>query len=249
MTEIPPPNAPAGWYRDPDQPETQRYWDGEQWTDQRAPLAERSSSGWVKPDGGLTDTGRFALGLILAGAGAIVAIVGVFLPVADTESSLHIANNSLIQHWEGVVILIVAMAAFIAAAFQVARPLTFLAGGALVVLAVVAGTDLPIEYRNQFSERVAGDASPGAGIWTVGVGGALLLIAALFADWRTLFARTSAGSASSQESEEQIPSEDWEQMSRFERIMRGKRPAAEYAATDAGDGEREERESSRADVE
>jgi hypothetical protein len=246
LTDIPAPDAPAGWYRDPDQPETQRYWDGEQWTDQRAPLADRSSSSWVKSDGGLTEGGRFALGLILAGVGAIVAIVGVFLPYADTESNLHIADNSLIQHWEGIVIIILAVAAFIAAAVQVTRPLTFLAGAALVVIAVIAGTDLPIEYRNRFSEQVAGDASPGAGIWTVGVGGALLMIAALFTDWRTLFARASAGDGANQESAEQTPPEDWEQLSRFQQIMRGKSPPAEYAASETAD---EEREPDREDVE
>ncbi len=37
MTET--PNTPAGWYPDPDQAQTQRYWDGSEWTDQRAPLA------------------------------------------------------------------------------------------------------------------------------------------------------------------------------------------------------------------
>lgn len=30
---------PAGWYPDPTQPDTQRYWDGDAWTEQRAPLS------------------------------------------------------------------------------------------------------------------------------------------------------------------------------------------------------------------
>jgi hypothetical protein len=29
---------PAGWYADPEQPQTQRYWTGSEWTDQRAPM-------------------------------------------------------------------------------------------------------------------------------------------------------------------------------------------------------------------
>jgi resuscitation-promoting factor RpfB len=33
------PASPAGWYPDPEQPGTQRYWDGNAWTDQRAPAA------------------------------------------------------------------------------------------------------------------------------------------------------------------------------------------------------------------
>ena len=31
-------SAPAGWYPDPDDPTSQRYFDGTQWTDQRMPL-------------------------------------------------------------------------------------------------------------------------------------------------------------------------------------------------------------------
>lgn len=30
--------APAGWYGDPQSPDQQRYWDGQQWTDQRQPV-------------------------------------------------------------------------------------------------------------------------------------------------------------------------------------------------------------------
>ncbi len=39
MSELPPP----GWYLDPEQVQTQRYWDGEAWTDQRAPAALATS--------------------------------------------------------------------------------------------------------------------------------------------------------------------------------------------------------------
>jgi len=35
---------PAGWYPDPDQVETQRYWTGSEWTDQRAPLPPKKES-------------------------------------------------------------------------------------------------------------------------------------------------------------------------------------------------------------
>ena len=35
---------PAGWYADPDNPDhSQRYWDGVQWTEQRAPYAQPPS--------------------------------------------------------------------------------------------------------------------------------------------------------------------------------------------------------------
>jgi hypothetical protein len=32
-------STPPGWYSDPHDPATQRYWDGVQWTEDRAPLA------------------------------------------------------------------------------------------------------------------------------------------------------------------------------------------------------------------
>ena len=34
----------AGWYPDPEQPGQQRYWDGQQWTEHRAPLEGGGSS-------------------------------------------------------------------------------------------------------------------------------------------------------------------------------------------------------------
>lgn len=135
----------------------------------------------------------------------------MFLPLADTESSLHIAKNSLIQHWEGPVVICVALAGLLAALHPKTRPLAFLAGGALVVLAVVAGTNLPIEYRNELSRAVAGDASPGAGIWTVGAGGAILALSALFGDWGAL---TS--------SRDQAEGSGRGRMARFEEIMSGR---------------------------
>jgi len=39
MTNTPPPGPPAGWYPHPDMAATQRYWDGQDWTDHIAPAA------------------------------------------------------------------------------------------------------------------------------------------------------------------------------------------------------------------
>jgi len=163
------PPAPPGWYPDPEQPQTQRYWDGDDWTDQRAPLTEDASSALEMPPR-----------LLVAGLGGLIAVIGVFLPWADTEGGLPLAGNSLIQHTEGVLVVVFALAGVVTALQSQPgwRIYTFIAGALLIGLAVLAGTNMPIEYRNQLSEVAAGQATPGAGIWTVGVGGALVALSA-----------------------------------------------------------------------
>ncbi len=55
-------NPPPGWYPDPEQVHTQRFWDGAQWTDQRAPLEKDEGSGpAVKPQ-----TVRRIVGVVVA---------------------------------------------------------------------------------------------------------------------------------------------------------------------------------------
>ena len=40
MTKTPAP----GWYPDPETPATQRFWDGQRWTDNRAPLERKDET-------------------------------------------------------------------------------------------------------------------------------------------------------------------------------------------------------------
>lgn len=181
------PKGAPGWYPDSEQPNTQRYWDGGQWTDQRAPLIERSqASPSVVPR------------IVIAGLGAAIAVLAVFLPVAEASieavagEKLHISANSLIQHPggpltqhpEGIVVIIVALSAFLAA-FQpqpVWRAFTFVAGGVLIGLAVDGGLHPPLQaYCSFFGEveRCPGlDVNPAAGIWTLGTGGVLIALSA-----------------------------------------------------------------------
>lgn len=43
MTDMKAWTTPAGWYRDPERPDQQRYWDGQQWTQQVAPVVQQSA--------------------------------------------------------------------------------------------------------------------------------------------------------------------------------------------------------------
>lgn len=79
MTEGP----TAGWYDDPDHPETKRYWDGAAWTNQRA-ARDRSGGASV---GTLTIARGVALGI-----GMVVGVVWVIHSItsADDDSDCAI---------------------------------------------------------------------------------------------------------------------------------------------------------------
>ena len=78
-TELPPPpNRKAGWYPDPENPSAaRRYWDGEQWSESRAPV-EAEASG---PRNGMAVT-AFVLGLVGAVLGLIIAVIAYPIPLA-----------------------------------------------------------------------------------------------------------------------------------------------------------------------
>src|SRR5262245_27430836 len=74
-TETAPP--PAGWLPDPDNPSAaRRYWDGEQWTESRAPV-EAEASG---PRNGMAVT-AFVLGLVGAVIGLVIAVIAFPIPL------------------------------------------------------------------------------------------------------------------------------------------------------------------------
>lgn len=177
----------AGWYPDPEQAHTVRYWDGSAWTDQRAPATAdikqpRSSGGSV--------SGRLMALLILAIVGAIIAVVGTFLPLANTAIGINIADNTLIQDPLGIAVIVFAIAAALMASFVVfseGASSSILIGVGFIglgiaLVAVVVGSNLPIEPINKASERLLEEspASAGSGIWAVGVGGGLILLSSFF---------------------------------------------------------------------
>ncbi|QHC67416.1 DUF2510 domain-containing protein [Rathayibacter sp. VKM Ac-2759] len=69
-------NAAPGWYPDPTQPATQRYWDGIAWTEQRAPLTPTVVQ-LQRPPGNGASVASLILGLcaILP----TLTIIGIFI--------------------------------------------------------------------------------------------------------------------------------------------------------------------------
>lgn len=55
-----------GWYLDPDDQQTRRYWNGSRWTEARLP---------VKPGGDTPDYGSYVLAALLPIVGVVLAIV------------------------------------------------------------------------------------------------------------------------------------------------------------------------------
>lgn len=176
------PSAKPGWYTDPDQPQTVRYWDGDTWTEQRAPASASSDLKYSLPRSFLVLAG-------MVGAGALITVVGLFLPAAEISAPIPIPDNSLVQqdHAFGVgffLILSVLLTADVlnrrAAKLRLLLPMMF-SGVMIALIAFRFSQDMPYEPSNRFAERVLEqvDLSAGAGVWAVGLGGALIAIAAL----------------------------------------------------------------------
>lgn len=74
-----------GWYPDPEMVGTQRYWDGGQWTEHRAPVATAAQ----KPPGFWTLTRAIALGILIA-----AACIAVFYSLAHSNDDLDCAQKN-----------------------------------------------------------------------------------------------------------------------------------------------------------
>ncbi len=70
----------AGWYPDPTQPQTQRYWDGDTWSDHRAPLP---------PKQGGVSVWTIAVGILIA-----VLVVGAVYWMIHANDDLRCATDN-----------------------------------------------------------------------------------------------------------------------------------------------------------
>lgn len=175
------PTAAPGWYPDPDQVETQRYWDGAAWTDQRAPLSTSAPQA----------TRSLPIGAWIAGVGILAIVVGVFLPYGDSKTFSRVVDNSLIQHTEGVILIILALVAALAVYRNLNgdgwRSSVAILGVVCLGLAILVGANMP-ELHSAIStdgltlnqqlevDLLRETASPGIGIYVVALGGLLLTV-------------------------------------------------------------------------
>lgn len=100
----PVPATPAGWYPDPSDPNTQRYWDGARWTENRSPGAVT-----LKLDTNGKAIAAMVLGILwLCGIGSILALVFGYQAQNEIEASAGkqggkgMAIAGIVLGWIGV---------------------------------------------------------------------------------------------------------------------------------------------------
>jgi hypothetical protein len=123
--------------------------------------------------------------LVLGVLGALAAVVGTFLPHAESATVLHIAHNTLISSSDGVIILILALAGGAAAVRDSSKgglswPLALI-GAVLIAVAFFEGGSEQLQVVNGLGQEV--ETTTGSGVWAVGIGG-WLMVAAGFTRWR-----------------------------------------------------------------
>jgi hypothetical protein len=88
----PPPMPPSGWYDDPEQPWTWRYWDGARWTDHRAPMwvpparDPSSFSSWFERSVTAAKVAVRRVGVLLVGVWLLFGIAAWWLAVSTFDS-------------------------------------------------------------------------------------------------------------------------------------------------------------------
>lgn len=82
-----PNQPPANWYPDPEAPDQQRYWDGTQWTEHRAPTAQTDATPAEPPK-----KKRTALWVTLSIVGGLVVIVIIGASIASANRGPNTAK-------------------------------------------------------------------------------------------------------------------------------------------------------------
>jgi hypothetical protein len=119
--------------------------------------------------------------LVLGILGAIAAVVGTFLPHAESASLLHIAHNTLISSGDGLIVIVLALGGGGAAIRDASK--SRLSWSLVVIGVVLAGLGVleaqpdQLKVVNGLGQEVETTAGPG--VWAVGIGGGLIALAGL----------------------------------------------------------------------
>ncbi len=179
----PPKDRSPGWNRDPEDESKRRYWDGEAWAPSPSlrPLSNSSPSESTGSDATQT-VEPTSLALSLGFIGAALVGLGLFLPRFESTVFSTIADNSLIQSAQGLILAGVALAAAFATyrfSQGEGRRFSVLGLGLFIVIAAFilgTGSQLELQSIDGGNNPIVETASPGIGIYTVGIGGSLIAI-------------------------------------------------------------------------
>jgi hypothetical protein len=189
MTDQPPMLPPAGWHDDPNDPSSLRYWDGQAWSEQRAPKPTPSAPA---PVGAAPSsaTGWPAHRIVAAGA-AVGVIIGSVSPWATITFGFgQISVNG--TDGDGQLTLIGGVAILLLVVFS-----KYLAS---LILSVITAAVLLYDYFNISSSIDVGDdtfasASVGWGIQLATVAAIVAVIASFLMMQRAKAAENGAAFA------------------------------------------------------
>lgn len=183
-----PAAAPAGWYPDTTRPGMQRYWDGAQWTNHMAPLAGGATPTATTTIGAPKQSRSIEVGprLIVGVIGALIAFIAAFLPHAESDEVLTIANNTLMSNGDGIFVVLLAIGGGVLAVLQSGKQGPSVALGIIgvvtLLLGIFEGTDSALKVVNGLGQEVETTAGPA--VWSLCLGGIVMAIAG-FVPWRT----------------------------------------------------------------
>jgi hypothetical protein len=158
--------GPAGWYPEPGRPGSQRYWDGDRWTEHRAPIA-----GAKQPRQAMRLTNPWGLWTGIAG-GVLAAIgSGGTWIVAGGETWGGLSRD-------GVLTVILAIAAIVILALANTKRWALITTGILGGLCVLIGIVDVGDISNRADEYGI-DAHAGWGLWLTLLSGGAIVIGAI----------------------------------------------------------------------
>lgn len=155
--------GPAGWYPEPGRPGTQRYWDGEQWTEHRASL---SGAKTAAPEMRLTN-----------GWGLWTAIAGAILVVIGSSGDWVTAGNESVSGLsrDGAITAVAAVVAILILALAHTKRWALITGGILGGLCLLIGI-IDVGDVTGTEEVFGPDLEVGWGLWLTTIAGGVIVI-------------------------------------------------------------------------